>query len=44
MERWLFRGVFGATALLYAVILLWSAPRIAAAAGGLPIFDLRPAG
>lgn len=44
MERLLFRVVVGATLALYALILLWSAPRIAAAAGGLPIFDLRPAG
>lgn len=44
MERRLFRVVFGATALLYALILLWSAPWIASAAGDLPIFDLRTAG
>lgn len=40
----LFRVACAATAGLYGLMLLWSFPRITAAAGGLPPFDLRPAG
>ena len=35
---------FAASAAVYAVMLFWSLPKIAAAAGGLAPFDLRPAG
>lgn len=40
----LYGAVVAVTIGLYVAIVAWSAPRIAEAAGGLPIFDLRPGG
>ena len=40
----LYGSVVAVTIGLYVAIMAWSAPRIADAAGGLPIFDLRPGG
>jgi hypothetical protein len=39
-----FWAVVAATLAVYAAMVLWSIPRIEAAAGGLPVFDLRPGG
>ena len=36
--------LFTATALVYAVMVLWSLPKISAMAGGLAPFDMRPTG
>jgi hypothetical protein len=44
MGRAVFWGVVAATLAVYLVMVLWSLPRVAAAAGGLPPFDLRPLG
>lgn len=45
MVRYAIYGfVVAVTIGLYIAIMAWSAPRIAASAGGLPIFDLRPGG
>lgn len=40
----LYGAVVAVTIGLYIAIVAWSAPRVAEAAGGLPIFDLRPGG
>ena len=40
----LFWLCFAATAIVYAVMVGWSLPRISAAAGGIMPFDLRPMG
>lgn len=40
----LFWVLFALALALYLVIVLWSLPRIAAEAGGLAPFDMRPAG
>jgi membrane protease YdiL (CAAX protease family) len=42
--RILFWGLFSLTLAIYAVMLGWSLPSIAAAAGGLVPFDMRPGG
>ena len=42
--RWAYAGLFGVTLLIYVVMVTWSLPRIAADAGGLRAFDLRPMG
>ena len=39
-----YAALFAVTAALYAVMVGWSLPRIAVAAGGLTPFDLRPGG
>lgn len=47
MRRWLITAFwvsFVATSAIYAVMVLWSLPKISAAAGGLASFDMRPAG
>lgn len=44
MARVVFWGVVAATLAVYAVMVLWSLPKVAAAAGGLAPFDLRPLG
>jgi len=36
--------LFAVTVVVYGVMVLWSLPRIAAAAGGLAAFDMRPTG
>ncbi len=36
--------LFAVTVIVYGVMVLWSLPRIAAAAGGLAAFDMRPTG
>jgi hypothetical protein len=36
--------LFAATVVVYGVMVLWSLPRIAAAAGGLAPFDMQPTG
>ena len=41
MAFWL---LFGVTTAVYAVMVAWTLPRIAAAAGGATPFDLRPGG
>jgi hypothetical protein len=40
----LFWAIFAAALALYLLIVLWSLPRIAAEAGGLVPFDMRPTG
>lgn len=42
--RTLFWLILAAALGLYAVMLVWSIPMISSAAGGQPIFDMRPAG
>jgi hypothetical protein len=42
--RWGFWGLAAATLALYATMVFWSLPRVAAAAGGLTPFDMRPLG
>jgi hypothetical protein len=42
--RRLFWIIVAATLVVYFVMLAWSIPRLSAAAGGLAIFDMRPAG
>jgi hypothetical protein len=42
--RLLFWSLVAATLALYALMLAWSIPRISAEAGGLAVFDMRPAG
>ena len=44
MPRILFWGLFGLTFAIYAAMLGWSLPVVAAAAGGLVPFDMRPGG
>lgn len=44
MWKWAFWILAGATLALYLTIVLWSLPTVAAAAGGLAPFDLRPGG
>jgi hypothetical protein len=44
MGRLAFWLLFAATVGLYFAMMLWSLPRIAEEAGGLPAFDLRPTG
>ncbi len=44
MRKFLFWAVVLATGAVYATMVLWSLPKIAAMAGGLPPFDLRPLG
>ena len=44
MKRLGFWSLFAATMTLYAVIVFWSLPHIAAQANGLIAFDLRPSG
>jgi hypothetical protein len=43
-RRWAYAALFGVTLLIYAIMVTWSLPRIAAEAGGLRAFDLRPMG
>jgi hypothetical protein len=43
-RRLSFWAVVAATVAVYAAMVLWSIPRIEAAAGGLPVFDMRPGG
>jgi hypothetical protein len=42
--RILYGVLLGITLLVYAVMILWSLPTVAQAAGGLPPFDMRPGG
>lgn len=44
MPRILFWGLFCLTFAIYAAMLGWSLPTVAAAAGGLAPFDMRPGG
>ena len=44
MTRRAVMALFAATIGLYLVMLLWSLPKIAAEAGGLTPFDMRPGG
>ena len=44
MKRLLFWTAIAIALGLYAVMLLWSLPKITADAGGLPAFDMRPGG
>ncbi len=44
MLRILFWGLFSLTLAIYAAMLGWSLPTVAAAAGGLVPFDMRPGG
>ena len=44
MLRILFWGLFGLTLAIYAAMLGWSLPTVAAAASGLVPFDMRPGG
>ena len=43
-KRVLFWALFAVTMAIYIVMLTWTLPTIAAAAGGLPAFDMRPQG
>lgn len=40
----LFWAMFAVAMGIYLVMVLWTLPAISAAAGGLPVFDLRPRG
>ncbi|MCB1369192.1 MAG: hypothetical protein KDK00_15600, partial [Rhodobacteraceae bacterium] len=42
--RALYWALVAATLLLYGVMVLWSLPQVAAAAGGQVAFDMRPGG
>jgi hypothetical protein len=44
MKQRLFWGLVALTVVVYALMLAWSLPIIAAAAGGLSPFDVRPGG
>jgi hypothetical protein len=44
MKRALYWTLFAITMSIYGTMLIWSLPQIAAAAGGLLPFDLRPGG
>lgn len=44
MKRFWFWSLLAITMSLYALILVWSLPTVAAAAGGLSPFDVRPLG
>ncbi len=43
-RRVAFWTLFAVTLVIYAVMVLWSLPKISAAAGGQPAFDMRPFG
>jgi membrane protease YdiL (CAAX protease family) len=44
LKRLMFWALFALTLSVYATMLAWSLPTVSAAAGGLPPFDMRPAG